>query len=72
MATLPEKRPFCQRTWKDGRMVTSHVQMHRCNTLVAAVDVSTPIGACVSVSGPGNTERAAGMVGELFRVPFNF
>ena len=74
MAVLPERRPFCQRMWEEGSMVTSHEQMHSCNALVTAVDISTIIGACIPVSGLGNTERAAGVVAEciLSACPFNF
>lgn len=54
-------------------MVTSHEQMHRCDALVAAVDVRTLIGACVHVRGLRDTERDAGVVaGRMFLgVPFN-
>lgn len=47
--------------------------MHSCDALVAAVDVSTPIGACIPVGGLGNAERAAGVVAEhiLSAFPFN-
>lgn len=47
--------------------------MHSCNALVAAVDISTLIGAGIPVSGLGNTERAAGVVAEciLSALPFN-
>lgn len=73
MAVLPERGPFCQHMWEEGSTVTSHEQMHGCNVLVAAVEVSTLIGACIHVRGLRNTERAAGVVGGrmLLGVPFN-
>lgn len=74
MAALPERRPFCQCMWEERSTVTSHEQMHCCNALVTAVDISTIIGACIPVSGLGNTERAAGVVAEciLSAFPSNF
>lgn len=74
MAMDPGMGLFCQRRLEEGSMVTSHKQMHSCNALVAAVDISTHVGACIPVSGLGNAERAAGVIAEyiLFGLPFNF
>lgn len=71
---LPERRLFCQHTWEEESTVTSHKQMHSCNALITAVDISTLIGACIPVSSLGNTERAAGVVAKciLSAFPFNF
>lgn len=71
---LPKRRLFCQHTWEEGSMVTSHKQMHSCNALVTAVDMSTLIGARIPVSGLGNSECAAGVVAGciLLAFPFNF
>lgn len=74
MAALPERQLLCQHRWEEGNVFTSHKQMHGCNALVTAVEISTLIGARIPVSGLGNTERAAGVVAEriLLAFPFNF
>ena len=74
VAVLPEGRLFCQPTWGEGSTVTSHKQMHSRDARVAAVDISTLVGARIPVSGLGNAERAAGVVAEciLSAFPYNF
>lgn len=60
--------------WEGRSRVTSHKQVDGCNALVTAVDITTTVGACIPVSGLGNTESADGVVTEgiLFAIPCNF
>lgn len=71
---LPGRRLFCQGMWEERSRVTSHKQVDGCNALVTAVDITTAIGACIPVSGLGNTESADGVVTEyiFFGIPCNF
>lgn len=74
VAVLPGGRLLCQRMWEERSRVTSHKQVDGCSALVTAVDITTAIGACIPVSGLGDTERADGVVAEciLFAIPCNF
>lgn len=53
-------------------MLTSHKQMHSCNALVTAVDISTLVGASVLVSSLGDAECAAGVVADRSLLAFPF
>lgn len=71
---LPGGMLFSQGRWEGRSRVTSHKQVDGCNALVTAVDISAAVGACIPVSGRGNTECAGGVVTEcaVLALPCNF